>query len=646
VSRRELGYPDSWKEIENWTATQFNFGLPIQEEFVRTEKRFNNTNFAKKQPQEFWDQFQKNELPKNPTTRIRTNQLRKEVAGVQALWTSHQRKDAETAIRNLAEGAPAHQKQNLKGAILRNAASAFQYGPEVMANIEKWLKEKYLAGPFPTPPMDNFRANSIMAVEQHGKVRLILNMSYPKGESFNDNVDKEGITRVTMSSPKQFGQSLIKAGKGATMSKLDLKDAYKQVPAKLEDLRLQGIHWAGAFFVETQQIFGSSASVSNFDVVAKTIQDVAITRSKIPRRWVHRTLDDTAVVSPKGSGFCESFTAEYTKLCNNINMKLAPDCPENEKAFRNQAEGTVLGIRFNAKTLEWRISQEKAAKVLEDVHLAANAGHLDLKQMEQLHGRLDNFGQMAPFLQAFKRPLNDYLAAFQEDYDIILPVPEEVIEDLRVWAAVAVSATKWQPIERALERPPVDSLTFVSDAAGGTGHELWAGVASLGLLENGGYWFLCSGRWPPAILTEYDDKGAALASKTTMLETVGLLLPFLTAADEVRGRNIVLGVDNMAVYFAWENRSSKGDQLASVLMRALHIVAAYLECRVFVEHVPRCSTPASRLADSLTRASSATADSWNQVRGVRRERIPKELKKWLRAPTVDWQLGLKLVKDI
>jgi len=111
---------------------------------------------------------------------------------------------------------------------------------------------------------------------------------------------------------------------------------------------------------------------------------------------------------------------------------------------------------------------------------------------------------------------------------------------------------------------------------------------------------------------DYDDKGAALASKTTMLETVGLLLPLLTAADEVKGRNIVLGVDNMAVYFAWVNRSSKEDQLASVLMRALHIVAAYLECRVFVEHVPRCTTPASILADSLTRESSATSDAWAQ----------------------------------
>jgi len=413
VSRRELGYPEDWKEIETWTRTQFNFGPPITPEYVRSEKRFDKINFAKKQPPQFWSQFQKNDLPKKPNTRIRTSQLRKEIEGAQKKWTCHQQKDAATALKNLEEGAPACQKTKLKGATLRNAASAYQFGPEVMATLEKWLQEKYLAGPFLEPPIADFRANSMMAIEQHGKVRLILNMSYPKGDSFNDNVDKIQTARVSMSSPKQFGQSLVKAGKGAVMSKLDLKDAYKQIPAKIEDLRLQGIHWAGAFFVETQQIFGSSPSVANFDVVAKTIQDVAITKSNTPRRWVHRTLDDTAVVAPGDSGICERFTSEYTQLCNNINIKLAPDCPDNEKAFRNKSEGTILGIRFNTETLEWCISHEKASRVLEDVHLAANAGHMGLKQMEQLHGRLDNFGQMAPFLQAFKRPMNDFLAAFQ-----------------------------------------------------------------------------------------------------------------------------------------------------------------------------------------------------------------------------------------
>jgi len=646
VTRRSLGLPEDWSTLEEWAKQPFNFGPPIQDPPERTENRFAGINFRKKLPAEFWSQFQKNELPKKPSTKINAPQLKKEIEKVEHSWTIHQKEAAATALKNLSEGAPAHQKSDLPGAILRNAASAHTYGPEVTANLEKWLKEGYLAGPFTEPPLPDFRANSIMAVEQHQKVRLILNMSYPKDTSFNDNVDKASTIKVTMSSAKQFGQSLLRAGKGAIMSKLDQKDAYKQIPAKIKDLRLQGICWGGAYFVETQQIFGSSSSVSNYDIVAKTVQDIAISASGIKPSWVHRTLDDTAVVAPEHSGQCEKFTNTYEKLCQRTGVRLAADCPFNEKAFRNKTEGTVLGIRFNSQNLEWSISHEKAANILSDIHLAATCGHMDLKQMEELHGRLDNFGQMCPFLQAYKRPMNDFLAAFNKNYSILLPVPTEMIEDLRVWGAAAMSSTSWSPIEDIVEMPPLDTIRFISDAAGGTGNEKWMGVASIGYTESDNIWFACTGRWPRTILSGQDEKGAAFASKTTMLETVGLLLPILTTPNTVAGRNIVLGVDNIAVFYAWKNRSAKGDLLASTLIRALHIVSAYLECRIFVEHVPRRSTATSVLADDLTRASTATAAAWNQLSGAMVTDMPAVVSSWLQNPTVNWQLGFDIVSDL
>jgi hypothetical protein len=48
------------------------------------------------------------------------------------------------------------------------------------------------------------------------------------------------------------------------MSKFDLLTAYKQVPCRIEDLRLQGFMWLHKYFCETRQIFGGSISVCNF----------------------------------------------------------------------------------------------------------------------------------------------------------------------------------------------------------------------------------------------------------------------------------------------------------------------------------------------------------------------------------------------
>ncbi len=218
--------------------------------------------------------------------------------------------------------------------------------------------------------------------------------------------------------------------------------------------------------------------------------------------------------------------------------------------------------------------------------------------------------------------------------------------DLRVWAAAACSAASWLPIPDETQLPPLGALEFTSDAAGGTGNQDWAGVASIGHWPSGEPWFLCRGEWPPSIMTEKDEKGAEFKSKMTTLELVGLMLPFLTIPHIVRGRHIILGVDNVSVVHAWENKSVKGDLTASVLVRALMVIAAFLECRVYTRHVTRLSTEASQLADSLTRDTTATEAVWARVQGAVKLDPPQALWDWLGDLSTDWQLGFKLVDNL
>ena len=68
-----------------------------------------------------------------------------------------------------------------------------------------------------------------------------------------------------MSSAREVSFVLAETGHGAIMSKMDKKDAYKIIPAPIEDLRLQGFKWLGMYFVETQQLFGAETAVCNYD---------------------------------------------------------------------------------------------------------------------------------------------------------------------------------------------------------------------------------------------------------------------------------------------------------------------------------------------------------------------------------------------
>ena len=70
----------------------------------------------------------------------------------------------------------------------------------------------------------------MMAAVQKTKVRPIMNLAAPKGNSFNEAVNPFAIRKLTMSSAKLFADSLRKAGRGAVFAKSDIRDAYKLIP--------------------------------------------------------------------------------------------------------------------------------------------------------------------------------------------------------------------------------------------------------------------------------------------------------------------------------------------------------------------------------------------------------------------------------
>jgi hypothetical protein len=158
-------------------------------------------------------------------------------------WTLEENIKAKRAIKSLKQGAPACQVEELLAMWKKNAPSAYEHADKFTATMRDWVAACIVAGPFTLPPLPGFRANCLMAVARKNKVRPVVNLSSPKGASFNDNIEPTEVMKVTMSSAAQFGQSVLAAGPGARMTKQDMKDAYKLVPAKVKDFRLQGMEW-------------------------------------------------------------------------------------------------------------------------------------------------------------------------------------------------------------------------------------------------------------------------------------------------------------------------------------------------------------------------------------------------------------------
>ncbi len=163
------------------------------------------------------------------------------------------------------------------------------------------------------------------------------------------------------------------------------------------------------------------------------------------------------------------------------------------------------------------------------------------------------------------------------------------------------------------------------------------GAASLGIGPYG-IWLGSACLWPIQLVWLADHKSA-------IFEYLGVILPLLVIPNQLRHRRLTLQVDNMAVVWSWRKRHMKADGLASVLIRAMHVLEAALPCRIHVEHLPRLSTPAAAAADRLTRRSTSTPRDLALLTHPK-PRLPEAMQRWLHFPTLNWNLGIELAIEI
>ena len=200
-------------------------------------------NYEDSPTENFWKNFPKNEIPTEILTKINVESLTDLLNRQAELLTHFEFERAKLSILNFRNGASSYQMIELPSCFVSNAKSSYPYGEYITDTVANWTIEEFVAGPFDEPPFSNFRVNALMPIDQKNKIRPVLNISLPKNNSFNDNVNMFALEKVHMSNARKFGFSVREAGRNCKMSKYDLVDAYKHIPVPLYDLRLQGFIW-------------------------------------------------------------------------------------------------------------------------------------------------------------------------------------------------------------------------------------------------------------------------------------------------------------------------------------------------------------------------------------------------------------------
>ena len=653
----DFGLPLDWSATESWlnsAAAHPAHPIPAAKEWSKkVPEILSLTKYSSNPDSSFWDNWPTRQIPDGPQTKINIDLLNSMFLDFLPVLPGQVIPWGKKVLKSVLEGAQAHQVEHLPPVICPNNKSLIEAGERVTDELASGIKKGFIAGPFSKPPLKEFRSNTMNAIKQKDKIRLVMDLSRPEGKCYNSNLLPNSSRSVSMSSPRLFSFSLLESGPGAVMSKHDWTDAYKNIPVMSKDLRLQGFSWMGKSFVELSLVFGSVNSVEEFDNLGELFLSLVCAISKFPRNLTHRTLDDVPVVSPKDSGLTEKFSSVYKQLCKELNIELAPDCPQSVKAFTNQTSGTVLGFKFNSITLSWAFSEDKADDILRRITVFLGMFKSYLLPLQELAGCLENFGSMSPFTKAFRLPLYGFIRKFKSNEKIQLIIPNSVKSDLAVWSNVIQYSKKGLPIAPRPSLPPIYAIRCTSDAAGvdltlspnETEGERF-GAASI--LHTRDHISLLISRifWPPHfIFHAKDNKGTRIAAKSSTLEAIGVLLPFLSFPEILAGKHVILQVDNLSLIHGWKKRQMNNDLEASMILRAIHVLSLFLRCRVHLAHCPRLTTPSAVLADHLSRKSSTSTKEELLARTKSCPPNSPALQRWLQNPTVDWNLPLALLEE-
>ena len=223
------------------------------------------------------------------------------------------------------------------------------------------------------------RFGLILKKDQKDKWRLIQDLSHPEGRSINDGIDRDlcSLTYVTVD---RAVEQIIKLGRGTLMAKVDIKQAYRNIPIHPEDRHLLGMQFDGQVYLDTTLPFGLRSAPKIFTALADALEWI-LRRQGV--EWLMHYLDDYLTLGAPGSHECAQNLNIITDCCNHLGVPLKQE----------QLEGPTmclefLGIILDTRNMEIRLSEERVGVLATLLKQWQNRKRCRKRQLLSLIGKL------------------------------------------------------------------------------------------------------------------------------------------------------------------------------------------------------------------------------------------------------------------
>ena len=180
------------------------------------------------------------------------------------------------------------------------------------------------------------------------KWRLIVNLSAPEGSSVNDGIDKE-LASVSYTSVDDIISTILRLGRGA---KMNIKQAYRNVPVHPEDRLLLGMLWEGKVYVDTVLPFGLRSAPLIFTALATALLWIMKQKGAISY------IDDFITAGAPDSPECQKNADVMRETCEEVGLPTEPEKDEGPATTIS-----FLGLELDTVALETRLPEDKLTRL-------------------------------------------------------------------------------------------------------------------------------------------------------------------------------------------------------------------------------------------------------------------------------------------
>ena len=369
----------------------------------------------------------------------------------------------------------------------RNMVSVRDH-PEV---VEKYLVDEAAAGRLlavGSKEMVGVHCSPFGVIPKKGrenKWRLIVDLSAPEGGSINDGISKE-MSSLSYLSVDQVVARVVSLGPGTLLAKLDICQAYRNVPVHPQDRPLLGVEWKGTVYVDSALPFGLRSAPLLFTAVGGAFQWIMLRRGV---SWLGHYVDDFITMGAAGRSECESNLFMMAQVCHEMGLPVEPS--------KTEGPATVimfLGMELDARTLEIRLPPEKLERLQASLVAWRTRRHGEKRDLLSLIGLLAHACKAIRAGRSFLRWLID-LSATVKVLNRHIRLNQEARSDIQWWWQFCAN---WNGVAMMQSRdrgPPSGSAEMWSDASGSWGVEPC--VVKSGFRSSGRGWGSLSGTGSP-----------------------------------------------------------------------------------------------------------------------------------------------------